>query len=57
MQEVLNSDLTQRPVVLTEVNRGFPESFQANRRVVFSVETHLLFCDMPKSVCTYHSVI
>lgn len=40
MQEVLDSDLTQRPAVLTEVNRGFPESIQANRRVVFSVEAH-----------------
>jgi len=57
MQEVLCSDLIQRPAVLTEVYRGFPESLQANGRVVFSVDAQLLFHDTAKSVCTYHSVI
>ena len=57
MQEVLDSDLIQRPAVLTEVYHGFPASLQANGRVVFSFDAQLLFHDMPKSVCTYHSVI
>jgi hypothetical protein len=57
MQEVLDSDLTQRPAILTEVYHGFPESLQANGRVVFSVKAQLLFRDMPKSVFTYQSVI
>jgi len=57
MQEVLDSDLTHRPVVLTEVYHGFPESLQANGRVVFSVKAQLFFHDMPKSVFTCHFVI
>jgi len=57
MQEVLNSDLTHRPAVLTEVYHGFPKSLQANGRVVFSVKAQLFFHDMPKSVFTYHFVI
>jgi len=57
MQEVLDCDLTQIPAVLTEVYHGFPESLQANGRVVFSVKAQLLFHDVPKSVFTYHPVI
>jgi hypothetical protein len=57
MQVVLDCDLNQIPAVLPEVYRGFPESLQANGRVVFSVKARLLFHDMPKSVFTYHPVI